>query len=186
MRHKQVKIPRKPYTGYTYPLQWNIHTFNKLNLLHQSSSFLYNICDLLLQTREQVASTSVSFYLYSNWNQYDQKDTVCSISLALWLWHHVKATLFHVCVLCVQVITWASTLVARRYACDANIEAALFSCDVTTKVQVKWGLFCKFEWLSLLTIACTWKDWRKYVLGDHHWPKLLVLLNLPTCEMRHI
>ncbi len=27
-------------------------------------------CDLLLQTWEQFASTSVSFYLYSSWNQY--------------------------------------------------------------------------------------------------------------------
>ena len=50
----------------------NVVTVQLSNVLQSQESQHVYICDLLLQTREQVVGTSVSFYMYSSWNQYDQ------------------------------------------------------------------------------------------------------------------
>ena len=52
--------------------------------MYSTCSFLVQTCDLFLQTREQVASTSVPLYLYSTWNQYDQQKDLKKRCLSRW------------------------------------------------------------------------------------------------------
>ena len=61
-------------TGVKQP--YSSFVMSSLNILikckdSDRNSFYSYMCDLVLQSSQQVSSTSLSFYLYSSWNLYD-------------------------------------------------------------------------------------------------------------------